>query len=231
METAITANERTGDEQSTRMDGTEQTLSPETLAALRRFARARPAVERCELCGATLADEHPHLLNIQSRQITCACDACAILFCGQEGGKFLRVPRRVLRLDGFAFTALEWEGMMLPINLAFFLRQPGGEVTAMYPSPAGAMESLIELPSWDELFGREAALAAVQPEVEALLVNRIGDQAAYFVVPVDACYRLIGLIRTKWRGLSGGAEVWQGVADFFASLERQATPVGGGGHA
>jgi hypothetical protein len=79
--------------------------------------------------------------------------------------------------------------------------------------------------------GHEKSLAAVQPEVEALLVNRISEQALYFVVPIDMCYRLIGLIRTKWRGLSGGGEVWQAIAEFFADLERRATHVGTGNHA
>jgi hypothetical protein len=205
--------------------------STEALAALRRFARSRPEIERCELCGAAIGGEHPHLLDRASRQIACACDGCAILFCGQEGAKFLRVPRRVLKLEGFRFTDAEWDAMMLPINLAFFLRQQNGATTVLYPSPAGVMESLIEVPEWKELFGREASLAGMQPEVEALLVNRIGEENAYFAVPIDAAYRLVGLIRTKWRGLSGGPEVWQAIADYFAALERQATVVGEAAHA
>lgn len=196
--------------------------SSDVLTALRRFARTRPPAERCELCSAELAPEHPHLLNRHSRQIACSCNGCAILFCGQENAKFLRVPRRVLHLGDIAFTDLQWEAMTLPINLAFFLRQPDGATKVMYPSPAGAMESLIEMPQWSELFAEHAALGRVEPEVEALLVNRIGEESAHFIVPIDACYRLVGLIRTKWHGLSGGVEVWQSVAEFFAALERQA---------
>lgn len=205
--------------------------SSEVLTALRRFARSRPDVERCELCGTTVAADHPHLLDRKSRQVACSCDACAILFVGQEGAKFLRVPRRALKLEGFRFTDAEWEGLMLPINLAFFLRQPNGESAVLYPSPAGVMESLIELPKWTELFAADASLLAVEPEVETLLVNRIGDQSAYYVVPIDAAYRLVGLIRTKWRGLSGGAAVWQEITEYFATLERKATPVGETAHA
>jgi len=211
--------------------GGQGTDTSEALGALRRFARSRPEVERCELCGAALGGDHPHLLNRKSRQIACSCDACAILFCGQDGAKYLRVPRRLLKLRGFRFTDMEWDALMLPINLAFFLRQPSGETNVLYPSPAGVMESLIQLPSWNELFGGDVALSAVEPEVEALLVNRIGKQAEYFVVPIDAGYRLVGLIRTKWRGLSGGPEVWESIAEFFASLERRATPVGEAAHA
>lgn len=193
-------------------------------ASLRRFARGRAEAERCELCAAALAPEHQHLLDRASRQIACACDACAILFCDQQGAKFLRIPRRILRLDGFSFSELQWQSMMLPINLAFFVRQSDGGTRALYPSPAGAMESLIKLPYWDTLFSGQRALAGAAPEVEALLVNRIGENPAYFIVPIDACYRLIGLIRTKWRGLSGGGEVWQAIRDFFSDLDQHATP-------
>jgi Family of unknown function (DUF5947) len=101
----------------------------------------------------------------------------------------------------------------------------------MYPSPAGAMESQIRLPEWNELFASEPALSNMEREVEALIVNRIGSEKSYFIVPIDACYHLVGLIRTKWRGLSGGAELWQAITEFFAELGKRATHVGEGSHA
>ena len=52
----------------------------EEFSALRRFAQARPQVERCELCGAALDEMHQHLLDRKSRQIACSCDGCAIVF-------------------------------------------------------------------------------------------------------------------------------------------------------
>jgi hypothetical protein len=211
--------------------GGAATQPTEALSALRRFARARPDVERCELCGVELLLKHQHLLHRKSRQITCSCDACAILFCGQEGAKFLRIPRRIRKLANFSFTDLQWEAMMLPIHLAFFLRQPDGNTTAIYPSPAGAMESLIQLPPWKDLFHDEPALINIEPEVEALIINRIGKEQISFILPIDACYRLIGLIRTQWRGLSGGSEVWQAIANFFTDLDHQATPTREASHA
>ncbi len=58
----------------------------------------------------------------------------------------------------------------------------------------------------------------MRPDVEALLVNRVGSTRQYFLVPIDECYRLVGLIRLHWRGLSGGALVWGEIAEFFDEL-------------
>lgn len=197
--------------------------SGDSLEVLRRFAHTRPDVERCELCSTGIAAQHPHLLDRHSRQVACSCNACAILFADQQNTRFLRVPRRLLKLDSFRFTDAEWDAMTLPIGLAFFVRDTTGGALALYPSPAGIMESLITLPPWSELTQGNPTLATIEPEVEALVVHRIGDRHAYFLVPVDTAYRLVGLIRMRWRGLSGGPAVWQAIAEFFEELERTAT--------
>jgi hypothetical protein len=196
--------------------------SAEQLTALKRFTRARPQVERCELCGTMIAPHHQHLLDRRSRQVACACDACAILFCDQQDGKFLRVPRRVRELHDFYFTDLQWEEMMLPINLAFVLRNREGRATVLYPSPAGAVESQLNCETWEDHISAHPKLRAMEPEVEALIINRVGEQNAYFIAPIDECYRLVGLIRISWRGLSGSPEVWGAVALFFHELREKA---------
>ncbi len=192
----------------------------EELTALRRFARARPPVERCDLCGAELELVHQHLLHRETQQIACGCDACAVLFCGQESSKYLRIPRRIQRLMDFVFGDLDWEAMMLPIHLAFFLRDRSGMIAAMYPSPAGTVRSQLGMETLEERFAEHPALAKIEPEVEALLVNRTG-RGDYFLVPIDECYRLVGLIRMKWRGLSGGAEVGVAIDEFFRDLKQR----------
>ncbi|HEY5315947.1 MAG TPA: DUF5947 family protein [Pirellulales bacterium] len=198
---------------------------PSALAALRRFALPRPDRELCELCGAGLADEHQHLLEMSGRQMRCCCDACAVLFPGNEGARYRRVPRRTVRLHDFVLSDALWDELRLPIDLAF-LYETGSpsQVVAVYPSPAGGTQSQVEAESWRELVGANPVLARFEPEVETLLVNRVGPLREYYRAPIDVCYRLVGVIRTSWRGLSGGSKVWAEIDRFFQALHQRTTP-------
>jgi len=73
-----------------------------------------------------------------------------------------------------------------------------------------------------ELLDANAALSTLVPDVEALLVNRVGERRDYFIAPIDRCYELVGLLRVYWRGLSGGTEVWERVGGFFNELRSSA---------
>jgi hypothetical protein len=190
-----------------------------SFAALRRFVRERAQPERCELCNLELPPDHQHLIEPAGRRLLCCCDACAILFSDQQDSRFRRVPRRARRLPDFQLNDAQWESLLIPISLAFFFySSPDGRVVAFYPSPAGATESLLDLETWAELVQANPILAELEPDVEALLVNRIGAAPQYYRAPIDECYKLVGLIRTHWRGLSGGAEAWAEIGRFFDRL-------------
>jgi hypothetical protein len=204
---------------------------------LRQFTRSRRkwsrAVEHCELCSMGLAQEHPHLVELFSRRILCACDACAMLFDGMENAKYKRVARRAEYLANFEITDAQWESLFIPINMAFFSYSSlEGRVIALYPSPAGAVESLLPLEAWNELAESNRALKRMLPDIEALLVNRVGHSrgltsAEYYIAPIDECYKLVGLIRANWKGLSGGTEVWAEIGNFFSKLRSSADVISG----
>jgi hypothetical protein len=191
---------------------------------LRQFVRKpRESAEVCELCAKAIAEAHSHLLEMEKREVVCACDACAILFGGNAQQRYRRIPRDVYRLPNFEMDDHEWERLLIPINLAFFLYSSAARrMIAQYPSPGGVMESSLDLEYWDAIAEHNPMLRRLEADVEALLVNRIGDSPQYFRVPIDRCFKLVGIIRTHWRGLSGGEQVWTEIDRFFQELTAQA---------
>lgn len=211
---------------------------------LRQFAgeeEPREAQEQkhCELCSEPIPpSRHRHLLDLSSRQVTCACNACALLFQDDRASQFAEsefklIPRDARALPDFHMTDVQWNRLSIPINLAFFFyRTPAEdapdekgaaekddtEVAALYPSPAGATESLLPLDAWETLASENPALEEMKPDVEALLVNRVDEAEEYYIAPIDTCYELVGLIRLHWRGFSGGQEVWEEIEAFFERL-------------
>jgi hypothetical protein len=197
-----------------------------SLASLRRLVRTRNPDERCELCGAPISPDHRHLFDDRTEAMACACQACALLFAGQARARYRPVPTRVLSLPDLVLDDERWESLDVPVGLAFFTRSTRlGRVVARYPSPAGPTESQLALGTWAELEAANPVLAELQPDVEALLVNRVATAVDNLVVPIDQCYALVGMVRLGWRGLSGGPEVWGAVATFFAGLRARAEVV------
>jgi Family of unknown function (DUF5947) len=199
----------------------------EQLLQLRRFLKARPRPpvnkqEACELCGAALSEVHSHVVDIEKRRVMCACRPCYLLFehRGAAGGKFQSVPERYLQIP---CREMQWDEWEIPVGVVFFLRNSQRDhVTAFYPSPAGATESGLSPESWDEMLRTTPELASLEADVEALLVCRRRDRTESWIVPIDACYELVGRIRRHWRGFEGGEEAWREIDAFFGALaERQ----------
>lgn len=201
--------------------------------ALRRLTHTPtpPAdMERCVRCGVTLPPEHRHLLERAYGALACACDRCARYYegAGVAEGLYVTVPQRYQYLRDFRLSDEQWDDLLIPVNMAFiFVKSATQRPIAYYPSPAGATESLLTLERWEALASENPALASLAPDVEALLINRTREARDYYLAPIDACYELVGIIRTRWRGLSGGDEVWKAVARFFADLRARSVELGG----
>ena len=220
---------------------------------LKRFTRPRAPEERCELCAAAIGTEHEHVVDPARRRIVCVCPPCAILFSAESGQRYKRVPKGARMLAGFRMTDANWESLLVPINLAFFFRNSetadrslavaapnaqrfeagprplgsDGPIVAVYPSPGGAIESEVSAETWDRIVEDNPELRQIQPDIEALLVNRLGAQKGfpadqYYLAPIDECYKLVGLVRAHWRGLSGGDELWRVLRSFLSALTPEA---------
>jgi hypothetical protein len=204
----------------------------ETVAKMRDLARSGGApggvapsatsAERCDLCHAPIPDDHRHLLHLEERRIVCACEPCWALRSGDP--EYRPAGMRTVWLDGFDCSEEIWGRFQVPIGLAFFMRSSVSDgVVAFYPSPAGATESELDLGAWDALVERNPALGELDPDAEALIVNRLGDPHQYVIAPIDQCYALVGLIKSRWEGISGGSALNEAVPAFFAQLRASTT--------
>jgi hypothetical protein len=191
------------------------------LDRLRQYVERPVAAERCDLCARELPAEHDHVIEPSQRRLTCVCGPCAVLFTASTTRK--RVPRRTRAFRDFQLTDGQWDALCLPIDLAFLVKSSvQNRTVASYPSPAGATESLLSLEAWDDIVRDNPVLAGMETDTEALLINRVGHARDYYLAPIDQCYKLVGLIRTRWTGFSGGTEVWSAINGFFDELRRHA---------
>jgi len=200
-----------------RMRAMAQTASPS-----RAQGPSTPVAERCDLCNTTLPDDHRHMLHLVERRIVCTCEACWALYSGNA--EYRPTGMRTVWLDDFQCNDEIWAAFQVPIGLAFFMRSTTtSTVVAFYPSPAGATESELTLEAWEALVAENPVLAQLESDSEALVVNRLSEPAQYAIVPIDQCYGLVGLIKSRWEGISGGSAIEEAVPEFFAALRSRAT--------
>jgi hypothetical protein len=214
----------------------EITVAEETkyaFAILKRFVEPRPkppSKENCEFCGVALPEKHSHTVNTETRSLQCVCRPCYLLFTrdGAAKGRFKAIPERYLFAPRLILTDAQWNRLQIPVGIAFFFFNTSlGRMVVFYPSPVGATESLLSLDTWDELARANPLLTTLATDVEALLVRNVqrrGDFECY-IVPIDACYELVGRIRRRWKGFDGGDEAWQEIDAFFAEVRGRSVEV------
>lgn len=200
--------------------------APSRLRALIEGSARRPeaaAAERCELCGANVPEQHRHVLELSAGEILCACRPCALLFDHDAAGgdRYRLVPerRRPVEID---IDESAWRSLRIPVELAFFVRGADDTIRAYYPSPAGRIESTLPLDTWTDIENANPALHSLQPQVEAVLVDRLAEPPRYWLTGIDVCFRLVALFRKHWHGIGGGDRVRHEVARFFDELSPRA---------
>lgn len=184
-------------------------------------AQALPGQEVCDLCQRGVPDEHRHMLDLEERRIVCTCEGCWALRAGEA--QFAPVGHRTIWLEDLVLPEDVWASFGVPIGLAFFMFSSVTScVVAMYPSPAGATESELHFSDWRRLTELNPVLDELEPDSEALIVNRLADPPLFAIVPIDRAYELVGLIKLHWDGISGGAAVETAVAGYFDGLREAA---------
>ncbi|MGC2634965.1 MAG: DUF5947 family protein [Candidatus Cybelea sp.] len=195
----------------------------DNVAMLSEMLRKRPPEgERCDFCATPVAPEHDHLIELAARRILCTCRPCHIVFepTGAAQGKYRAIPNRYREVSEFVVDDATWDALQLPIGLVFFFYNSTERRTvAFYPSPAGATESLLPLEEWVGIVARYPEFSSIEPDVEAILIQRNREVSRCFIVPIDAAYELVGLIRTCWKGFDGGQEAHQKIAQYFEKVQ------------
>jgi len=209
-----------------------ETEQPVTFLGRKRSTNEESVIP-CSLCGRRLDDasaEHRHAVDTDQHTLECICRACWFLLepdpharSGRTGARYRAVPDRVLRDIAFELDTEVWAALEIPVSTAFFVHDSHADrVVALYPSPAGATESLLPLAAWDEFVAGSRLVHELAPDVEAIVARRDANGGELFLVPIDACYELVGRLRRVWHGLDGGAEVRQEIDTFFADVRDRA---------
>jgi Family of unknown function (DUF5947) len=203
---------------------------PDALAVLQRIRANRPPPqlgERCEMCAEPIADNHQHVVSLTSRALLCTCRGCYLLFTAENAElKYRAVPERYLSFPTFRLQPGQWDELQIPVGLAFFFANSVlGHTVCFYPGPAGAAESELPLDAWERIVADNPELTVVAPDVEALIVRVARSASAQcFLVPIDACYELVGQLRRVWRGFDGGQGARQQIENFFATVALRSRP-------
>jgi len=193
---------------------------PGPFEALRRRLQQLPSAQRCEMCGEAVGDDHRHVVDLGRQRLLCTCQGCGLLFSaeGSGGGRYRVVPDRYVEVATGPQVLALWEALEVPMGVVFFVTSSRtGRVSAFYPGPAGATESLLELGPWQEALGEVPAAAGAAPDVEALLVRVDAGrgEAECFIVPVDACYELAGRLSPALAGLRRRGRSQEGSRGIF----------------
>ncbi len=205
--------------------------SGSALAGLRRIISERPAPvvgERCEMCAEPITDGHPHVVDLESRALMCTCRGCYLLFTAEDAQlRYRAVPDRYLAFPDVTLDARQYDELEIPVGLAFLFNSSVlNRTVAFYPGPAGATESELPLEAWTRVVEANPQLSVLRADVEALLLRGTdrGSEFSCHLVPIDACYALVGQLRRLWRGFDGGTEAHQAMEDFFAEIAARSRP-------
>ena len=212
------------------------TFAPAATATRRPCPSRRPgSAARC--APSRSATSHGHVVEPRAAARSCA-PAGPATCCSPTRRRGRRpLPRRARPLParpGVRARRGRWDALQIPVRRRLLLPQLRRSTGwwRFYPSPAGATESLLPLDAWDEVVAANPAWPTSSPTSRRCWCGAAGEGFECFLVPIDACYELVGLVRLHWKGFDGGEEAWRGdrrllrrrSAPRAAPADREATP-------
>src|ERR687886_448781 len=109
----------------------------------------------------------------------------------ERGDHYRLIPERRLRLDAPGLDDRVWAALGIPVDVAFVtVRGATGTVVARYPSPIGLTTAAPARDAWEQVVAANPSLAEMEPDVEALLMNRARGARERWLVPIVDCFRL-----------------------------------------
>ena len=193
----------------------------------RAAARAGPTASAARCAPSPIAEQHQHVVNLDSRALMCTCRACYLLFTDRAGRPAL--PRRAgplpvlpgLRARRGA-TGTRWRS-----RSAWPSSSPtrcSGRTVAFYPGPAGATESELPLDAWDARRGGQPAARHRAAPTSRRCCVRGARTASDRVRPATWCRSTPATSWSAgcgrlWRGFDGGQEARARSTTFFAQVD------------
>ena len=174
-----------------------------------------------------IADEHQHVVDLESRSLMCTCRPCYLLFTDEQAElRYRAVPDRYLSFPGFVLGQARLGRAADPGRAGVPVPQHGaGPGRRVLPEPGRRHRVRAAAGGvGPHRGGQPRRCALLLPDVEALLVRgdrpRADADFSCHLVPIDACYELVGRMRMTWRGFDGGQEARAAIDEFFAMVER-----------
>ena len=223
----------------------------DVLQRIRQAPRAARARASAATCAASWSPTSTSTSSTPRAATSCAPAAgCWLLFTsnGAGGGKYRAVPDRYLyarravdRARELGRAADPGERGLLLLQLDAWTRWPRS--TRARPAPPSRC---CPLDAWDRLVADNEVLRidGGRRRGPPRPPRRASTDDAY-LVPIDACYELVGELRRLWKGFDGGTEARDAIDAFFDRLRgagaddrprhlrrlEPARPVRGGAHA
>ena len=115
---------------------------PPRCAVLRRIRRAPPAAgpgERCEMCAEPIADEHAHVVNVESRALLCTCRACYAAVHAADARAASTAPCRTATCAPSATARRAiWDELQIPVgSRSSSTTRALGRIVGVLPEPGG----------------------------------------------------------------------------------------------